>query len=264
MFRLTDNGAGATPTTPVSATNNLRLDNTYNNAKILIGSSAPTTGGYNPIVSAGDARLIFNTDGNAASTADSGFVIAPHSLTASGVKIMESGSVGINTASPDKSAVLDATSTTKGLLPPRLTTTQRDAIVSPASGLVIYNTIDSSLQVNTGSPAVPRWTRAQLDNRSNFFYAPTVSIPVTALVTNQTLDLWASYKNQFSLPAYKNNSAPLAIPTYENNQLNYYITSYDNTIIKINSLSDTGLLNYDVISTTPSFSSYINVVFTVK
>ena len=36
--------------------------------------------------------------------------------------------VGVNTNNPDASAALDITSTTGGLLPPRMTTTERDAI----------------------------------------------------------------------------------------------------------------------------------------
>ena len=46
--------------------------------------------------------------------------------------------VGINTETPDASAALDITSTTGGLLVPRMTETQRDAISSPATGLMIY------------------------------------------------------------------------------------------------------------------------------
>jgi hypothetical protein len=53
------------------------------------------------------------------------------------------GSVGIGTASPTASALLDVSSTTKGVLIPRMTTTQRNAISSPAIGLQIYNTDDS-------------------------------------------------------------------------------------------------------------------------
>lgn len=41
---------------------------------------------------------------------------------------------------PDASAVLELSSTTKGFLPPRLTTAQRDAIGSPATGLIVFNT----------------------------------------------------------------------------------------------------------------------------
>ena len=50
------------------------------------------------------------------------------------------GQVGINNSTPDVSAQLDVSSTTKGLLLPRLTKSQRDAITSPAAGLMIYQT----------------------------------------------------------------------------------------------------------------------------
>ncbi len=49
------------------------------------------------------------------------------------------GNVGIGTSTPDNSAALDVSSSTKGLLIPRMTTTQRNAIASPADGLLIYN-----------------------------------------------------------------------------------------------------------------------------
>lgn len=52
--------------------------------------------------------------------------------------------VGIGTTTPDTSAMIDVKSTTRGALVPRMTTAQRDAIVSPAVGLLIYN-LDSNL-----------------------------------------------------------------------------------------------------------------------
>ena len=58
--------------------------------------------------------------------------------------------VGINTTTPNASAALDVESTTKGLLLPRLTTTQRNAIATPAAGLVIYNTTTNCLNTFTG------------------------------------------------------------------------------------------------------------------
>jgi hypothetical protein len=45
---------------------------------------------------------------------------------------------------PDPSAMLDVKSTTRGLLAPRMTQAQRDAIVSPAAGLLIYQTDGTS------------------------------------------------------------------------------------------------------------------------
>jgi hypothetical protein len=49
------------------------------------------------------------------------------------------GSLGIG-ETPVASAVLDVASTTQGFLPPRMTSTQRTAISSPAAGLVVYDT----------------------------------------------------------------------------------------------------------------------------
>ena len=48
--------------------------------------------------------------------------------------------VGINTSSPHESAALDITSTTRGLLVPRMTAAQRDAITTPSQGLIIFCT----------------------------------------------------------------------------------------------------------------------------
>ena len=48
--------------------------------------------------------------------------------------------VGINTNNPDASSALEIESTTGGILIPRLTETQRDAISAPAAGLMIYQT----------------------------------------------------------------------------------------------------------------------------
>ena len=52
--------------------------------------------------------------------------------------------VGINTNNPDASSALEIESTTGGILIPRLTETQRDAISAPATGLMIYQTNGTS------------------------------------------------------------------------------------------------------------------------
>jgi hypothetical protein len=68
--------------------------------------------------------------------------------------------MGINTdgSTPDASAMVDIASTTKGFLLPRMTTTQQNAILLPATGLLIFNTTDNGFKVNTGTPAAPVWT----------------------------------------------------------------------------------------------------------
>jgi hypothetical protein len=60
-------------------------------------------------------------------------------------------SLGIGTTSPSTKALLDLTSTTQGFLPPRMTTTQRDAITSVPAGLMIYNTTTNKLNFYNGS-----------------------------------------------------------------------------------------------------------------
>lgn len=48
--------------------------------------------------------------------------------------------VGVGTETPTASAKLDVTSTTQGFLPPRMTTTQKNAIATPSEGLIVYDT----------------------------------------------------------------------------------------------------------------------------
>ena len=57
----------------------------------------------------------------------------------------------IGGATPAASAVLDLQSTSKGLLPPRLSSLQRNAIASPAQGLTIYNSSLKLLEVFNGT-----------------------------------------------------------------------------------------------------------------
>ncbi|NTW31598.1 MAG: hypothetical protein HGB12_03070, partial [Bacteroidetes bacterium] len=61
------------------------------------------------------------------------------------MKISKFGNVGIGTTNPASSAILDVSSTTKGQLIPRMSSANRDAIVSPATGLQIYN-IDCNIE----------------------------------------------------------------------------------------------------------------------
>ena len=60
--------------------------------------------------------------------------------------------MGIGTTSPDVDAKLQIDSTTQGFLPPRMTTTQRNAIAAPVpAGLMIYNTTTNKLNFYNGT-----------------------------------------------------------------------------------------------------------------
>ena len=61
------------------------------------------------------------------------------------------GNTGIGTSNPVASAKLDITSTTQGVLFPRMTTTQKNAIATPATGLVVFDTTLNKLCVRGAS-----------------------------------------------------------------------------------------------------------------
>lgn len=65
--------------------------------------------------------------------------------------------IGIGTATPNASAVLDITHTSKGLLIPRMTIAGLNAIGNPARGLMVYDSAGNQLMVNMGTPAAPNW-----------------------------------------------------------------------------------------------------------
>jgi hypothetical protein len=72
-----------------------------------------------------------------------------HRFSNTHVFTITSGGAVAGASSLTASAVLEATSTTKGFLPPRMTTTQKNAISSPAAGLVVYDTTLGKLCVYT-------------------------------------------------------------------------------------------------------------------
>lgn len=78
------------------------------------------------------------------------------SIMAQNVSINADGTV------PDNSAMLDVSSTTRGLLIPRMTEVQRNAIVNPASGLLIIQ-LDNNpgFYYNNGTSASPDWVRLE-------------------------------------------------------------------------------------------------------
>ncbi|MGA0825473.1 MAG: hypothetical protein ACO3PJ_08010, partial [Burkholderiaceae bacterium] len=61
------------------------------------------------------------------------------------------GQTAIGGITPDNSAMLDLQSTSKGVLFPRMTTAERDAISSPVTGLMIFNTTTGCLEINLGA-----------------------------------------------------------------------------------------------------------------
>jgi trimeric autotransporter adhesin len=122
-----------------------------------------------------------------------------------------SGKVGIGTTTPNASSLLEINSTNKGLLIPRMTQAQRNAIGSPANGLLIYQT----------------------DNAKGFYYFDTkwkaVSATDTTLANRMLSNLQSTAINN-NLIANGNNKYNLGSDTKRWKNVNLYNLKFaDNT-----------------------------------
>ena len=181
------------------------------------------------------------------------------------------GQIAVNTENPHSSSVLDinARNNDGGLLIPRMTTTQKLAIASPAAGLLVYDTDYRCISQYKDTPSNPgtfKWTCLTLYNR-HFIYMPSVNIPTSdgsgnLLTGTQALDLYNIYNTGFGSPKVKSTSAPASIPRFAGSQFNYYVT-YCDPSITVTNISDGGVMSYKVNSL-PNYDSFVNIVFTLK
>ncbi|WP_034259219.1 hypothetical protein [Altibacter lentus] len=65
--------------------------------------------------------------------------------------------IGIGTETVDPSAILQVESVSEGMLLPSLTTTNRNQILLPAKGLIIYNSNTNTFEYNAGTTVGPQW-----------------------------------------------------------------------------------------------------------
>jgi len=135
-----------TGTDPVAGSNSDTLSFTSSDSSVTINGTGSNT--VDITVGASVNTNIFNTNGTlsgARTVTQAGNTLAftGGDFTVDGTTLVvdESASaVSIGAAAPAASAVLEVASTTKGFLFPRMTETQRGAIGSPATGLMVYQT----------------------------------------------------------------------------------------------------------------------------
>ena len=97
---------------------------------------------------------------------------------------MSYSQVGIGTTTPDASSALDITSNSSGILIPRLTSAQRDAIANPANGLLIFNTDSDEFQFNSNTTTNPVWKAFSLTTTSSSTSGQSVKYSNTDTSTN--------------------------------------------------------------------------------
>ena len=143
--------------------------------------------------------------------------------------------VGINTSNPDNSAILDIESNEKGVLFPRLTTAERDAIINPANGLIIFNTDVDQFQYNINTTGTPVWE----------------AVSATATST-ASLGQSTKYSN-IDVTTNINNNAAINLPVFGLMEWNDNTTLY--TVDNINhtiTINETGryelLVNASIVS----------------
>lgn len=129
--------------------------------------------------------------------------------------------VGVGTTTPDASSVLDISSTTKGLLIPRMTTAQRTTISSPANGLQVYDTDLNRLFYFNGSQwsLVSKFTNGSTVTNNAIFDGGSVGIGSTIVDNFAKLHV---YSNDKLVPIYTETDG---VPSYWINA-NYRNNSY--------------------------------------
>jgi hypothetical protein len=112
-------------TVTITGGTNIEITGTYPDFGVNFTGSTGTSGDYLPL-SGGTVT---------------GGTVFQSGLTAN--TFYSSGQVGIGTASPNAKAIIEIASTTQGVLFPRMTKVERDAITSPPIGLILFVTDDN-------------------------------------------------------------------------------------------------------------------------
>lgn len=175
--------------------------------------------------------------------------------------------VGINTITPHASSALDVQNpgNNQGVLLSRMTTIQKNAIVNPAVGLLVYDTDRKCISQNAGTPISPLWVCLMaLDTNTKSSYMPSVAVDASTVVSNQTLGLYDEYKKQFGNPTAVSTGAPASLPYFPSaTDLYYYVTQYDTSVLTITNINANGVVTYNVTQAA-GYNSFMNVVFVIK
>jgi len=109
------------------------------------------------------------------------------------MRIEDDGRVGIGTATPHPSALLEIQSSNRGLLPPRVTNTT--VITSPAEGLIIYDNSDNAFKYYDGSTWKNMVKHVSFPDQSNSFLGVSAGASNTIGTDNTAVGNFALFNN---------------------------------------------------------------------
>ena len=143
IFKTIDTPLG---TDPVAGSNNDTLAFISSDSTVSIsGNSSSNT--IDIKVDTSNVTNVYGADGTLSGNrtvtqAGSSITFTGGDFSVDGVLFYDdsASAVGIGTVAPDASAILEVSSTSQGFLFPRMTESQRGAITSPATGLLVYQT----------------------------------------------------------------------------------------------------------------------------
>jgi len=197
---------GSTHTNRFTAAGRLLLGTTTESTYILdVTGNARVTGNaeLGAIYLGGTVRINSNNNDTLirGGAANKGARFYRNDFSAQQAHIEDNGMV-IGSGTRDASSRLDVQSTTQGFLPPRMTTTQRDAISSPATGLVVYNTTLNSTDTYDGA----RW---RTDSETIVTNRQTASYSLVLADRGKLVEMNVASANTLTVPLNSSIAFPI-------------------------------------------------------
>ncbi len=162
--------------------------------------------------------------------------------------VQNAGNVSIGTSVPDVSAKLEIDSTTQGFLKPRMTTTQRDLIGSPATGLEIFNTTTGQTEfwngASWGGSGASYGIVASYDSSGNPTFYASLSSAITGASAGDTVVLYGNITETGATEivlkdgvninlngfTYEMSNASTTLDAFTDNNVAVDVTIYNGTI----------------------------------
>ncbi|MFD2908948.1 hypothetical protein ACFSX9_09380 [Flavobacterium ardleyense] len=168
--------------------------------------------------------------------------------------------VGINTTSPDASSMLDVTSTTKGMLTPRMTTLEKNAISSPANALLVYDTTLNAFSYY--DLPTTKWVNME-SGRNNFKRIKATDVLATVLADELAAGGGTKYLLQTNTLYEINGTVVVNLPIELNDAYVTGLDSGDDKLVKMSGDLFTGATGGSIrVLTLVSLGNVFNITGT--